>query len=176
MILAGLAFIWGFSEATLFFLVPDILLGWIVLSKKKHIIRYYGLTLMGALLGGILMYQWGGNNVVTLNAILSRVPAVDEELIRIARDGLASNSLIEMLRGSLSGTPYKIYAANASSMHIDMGLFLLISIPARLVRWVLVGLCTRGIYLLFLQRLSNIQSSIIYLTFWLIFYILFFLA
>ncbi len=134
-----------------------------------------GGLLGGALLGGAVMYLWGEGNLDSVNNILTRLPALDASMIEGAREGLADNNYLEMLGGSLSGTPYKIYATNAASLGIGLEWFLLLSIPARLPRWLLFGLVVWGAQKLLLLRFSVRVVKSIYLSCWLIFYTFFFL-
>ena len=58
----AIALIWGFAEATLFFIVPDV---WLTLAGRDKLHR--GLivclySLAGALTGGTLMYLWGSQD------------------------------------------------------------------------------------------------------------------
>ena len=57
MLIAG---IWGFAEATLFFIVPDV---WLTLIAVRRglvpALAACGWALAGALAGGLAMYAWG---------------------------------------------------------------------------------------------------------------------
>jgi hypothetical protein len=54
---------------------------------------------------------------------------------------LEKSGVLAVLLGPTLGIPYKIYAAHAH-LNISFLSFLLISIPARMVRFVLVGMAT----------------------------------
>ena len=58
---------------------------------------------------------------------------------------LASHGPWSLFIGPLTGTPYKIYALEAAGAGIGLLAFLLISIPARLLRFVLVVFLTAAI-------------------------------
>ena len=174
MMLPGFAFIWGLSEATLFFLVPDVILGWVILFERRNVIRCYGLALVGACVGGAIMYYWGANDLPGLQRILDRVPAISMDMINQTAYAMEESSIAAMMKGSVTGVPYKIFAANASSANLSVGVFLLLSVPARLARWILFGLITWSSQKTFLQSLSTNNLKITYLSFWLLFYIFFF--
>src|SRR5437868_1692315 len=53
------ALAWGYAEATLFFLVPDVLLSWVALRDPRAAGVACFWALAGALLGGATMYAWG---------------------------------------------------------------------------------------------------------------------
>jgi membrane protein YqaA with SNARE-associated domain len=51
-----IAFIWGLAEATLFFIVPDVYLGFVALFDWRRALRALAAPIAGAVLGGALMY------------------------------------------------------------------------------------------------------------------------
>jgi membrane protein YqaA with SNARE-associated domain len=133
-----LAVLWGFGEATLFFIVPDVLLSVIALRDRRAGWNACGAAIAGALAGGLLMFVWGRNDPAGANAALLRVPAVGPEAIRKVHDSLGSSGLLALFVGPL--TPYKIYAVTSGAMSLSLPLFLLVSIPARGLRFVIVAL------------------------------------
>ena len=138
MFVAGL---WGFAEATLFFLVPDI---WLTAIAVRRGLRPALLAclaaLAGALLGGLAMYGWGVANPEAARAMLDRVPAIDPAMIAEVRRALGDDGVTATFRGPLYGVPYKIYAVEAAGVGIGLALFLAVSLAARLLRFVLLTL------------------------------------
>ena len=65
------AFAWGFAEATLFFVVPDV---WLTLIAVRRGLRpalvACGWALAGALAGGLAMYAWGAFDTATAREAL----------------------------------------------------------------------------------------------------------
>ena len=52
-----IAFIWGFAEATVFFIIPDVWLTAVTLkADRRQTGEAFGWCLAGAILGGILVY------------------------------------------------------------------------------------------------------------------------
>lgn len=138
---AVIALSWGFAEATFFFLVPDIYLTWLALRRPRALIYALPLTLLGALLGGLLMYGLGTNHARFCFELLDWLPAVGPGLIEESARQLRSQGDSALLLGSVTGTPYKLYALWAGAQDMGMIRFALISIPARLMRWcVLIAL------------------------------------
>ena len=174
MVIALTGFAWGLAEATLFFLVPDILLSWVVFRREGHIVTTYLLTLLGALCGGAMIYMWGSHDPEGVLRLMQSVPAVDAALIEQVRNGLHDLGMWAIPAGALQGVPYKLYAASAAGAGIDLPLFLLVSIPARLFRWVMAGV---GIYLLnalVLHKLSRQNGNRIFAGCWIGFYCCYF--
>jgi len=134
------AMAWGFAEATLFFIVPDV---WLTLVARKRlrtglIASLYSLA--GALVGGILVYWLGATHQQTLIGVMEALPAIGPEMVDQVRDALSGQGVFALLLGPLSGTPYKLYAAQAAHSGVGLAPFLLISIPARMIRFLLVTL------------------------------------
>lgn len=134
----AIALIWGFAEATLFFIVPDV---WLTLAGRDKLHRgliacLYSLT--GALAGGTLMYLWGSQDHQTALRIVESVPAISTEMVGRVREQLSTQGVVALMLGPLSGTPYKLYAVQAAGAGTSIGLFLLVSVTARLTRFLLV--------------------------------------
>lgn len=134
----ALAFVWGFAEATLFFIVPDVLLSWLALRNLKHALVSCLYSLTGALLGGGVMWTVGHSDADAWRALFASLPAIDDDMITSVRSQLENSGLLSIFWGPLSGTPYKIYALEAGSLNFGLATFLLVSIPARLIRFVAI--------------------------------------
>jgi membrane protein YqaA with SNARE-associated domain len=129
-------FVWGFAEATLFFVVPDVWLGWVALVARRAAWAVLAVTLAGALLGGAVTYAV--SRVAppsTTAAIADGVPTVDEDAIdRVSRE-MEDHGPRSVLFGPIRmGTPYKLYARAAGVQEQSLAAFLLWSIPGRLER------------------------------------------
>jgi membrane protein YqaA with SNARE-associated domain len=140
-----LAFAWGLSEATFFFIVPDVLLTLIACRALKPAIRATAVALIGALAGGALMYAFGGRQPDSARLFLDHVPAISSELINRVAGQIAESGLPAVLLGPLKGIPYKIYAVEWGAQNKSLIAFLLISIPARYVRFFLASVAARVI-------------------------------
>lgn len=140
-----IAFVWGFAEATAFFIVPDVYLGFVALFNWRRGLWAMIAALIGAMLGGSVMYTLAMNNPSGLNLFLTRVPLIDSTLVNDVADKMRTDGLITLLNGPLRGTPYKIYAAQAGEQSLPFLYFLLMTIPARLERFLPVVLVFGGI-------------------------------
>lgn len=132
------AFGWGLAEATLFFIVPDVLLTWLALGRVRTAWKACAWALAGALAGGAIMYAWGSHNPTAARGALARVPEVSEEMITEVQGQLSSYGVVAMAFGPLRGAPYKIYAVEAGAQRLSLLGFLAISVPARLLRFALL--------------------------------------
>jgi hypothetical protein len=81
-VMIWLAAIWGFAEATFFFLVPDVILTWIALRHGWRQAGWASLAACsGALIGGGLMYHWGAVDAQQAYAFLDAIPAISQPIL-----------------------------------------------------------------------------------------------
>ena len=133
--------LWGFAEATLFFLVPDV---WIsAVALRRPLARAWRAALWavgGALVGGTLMYCWGALAAGGAEHALDWVPAIAPAMIvRVAED-LQRDGYLAVLLGPLAGTPYKVYAVESGRLGMSLAGLWAITVPARLLRFALAAL------------------------------------
>jgi membrane protein YqaA with SNARE-associated domain len=167
-----LAFAWGFAEATFFFVVPDVLLTLVACRALRPALKATGMALAGALTGGTLMYIFGAREAEAARVVLDHVPAINPALITSVSGQIGESGWLAVLLGPLKGIPYKIYAVEWGARGGSILLFLLISIPARYLRFVLAALAARGTARL-LEPLTHHRAEIecsILLVIWLAFY------
>lgn len=165
---------WGFAEATLFFIVPDVILTYIAITNLRKALKASLFALAGALLGGLLMYYWGAIHPQAALSVVEQVPAIDNEMITKVEEDLAERGLLAMILGPIQGIPYKIYAVQAADANIHVLSFFFASIPARYLRFFLSSLLAglAGKYLL-RNRSRSIRYSALTL-FWILFYTFYF--
>jgi membrane protein YqaA with SNARE-associated domain len=175
MVVNLIAFIWGLAEATLFFIVPDVGLSVIALKGIDIGLTACLYALAGALTGGTIMFYWGQANINKVTLILSMIPAIRTKDIEKVRSDLKKTGIPAILFGPILGIPYKIYAAHAHLI-TSIFYFLLISIPARATRFVLVTFATPFIIDKFLPNASYSVQTQAVLILWFFFYLLYFIA
>jgi len=138
-----LGVMWGLAEATVFFLVPDMLITAAALfSPKRSFSQLMGI-LVGALLGGALVYTAADQFPNETKSVVLNVPFVKEHVLDRAERELQDHGALAVVLGSFSGVPYKTYAVNAPR-HAALETFMAMSVPARflrfLVSWTLASL------------------------------------
>ena len=171
-----LAAIWGFAEATFFFIVPDV---WLSIAGRNKlrvglIACFY--SLIGALIGGLLLFLWSSTDQDSANYLLNRIPGINPDIIKDVNSQLIEQGLVSILFGPLSGTPYKIYAVQAAVLGSNLWLFIFISIFSRLIRFILVTtICHYALKVLnrVIDKRYNLKILIIS---WIIFYLFYFTA
>jgi len=143
--LAG-AILWGFAEATAFFIVPDILFAFAMLVFGWRVaISHAGAAALGAVIGGVLMLRWGAASPEAARAFVSSVPLVGDDLLIRIRTEVAAHWPFHLAAGAISGAPYKIYAVEAGAAGVNLFAFAAVSMPVRLARFALtMGLAAGG--------------------------------
>ena len=146
--LAG-ALVWGFAEATFFFIVPDLLLtAAAVLFGLSRAFRLSVTAALAAAAGGLLMALWGASDASTARAFLLSVPLVGEDLLLRVHGEMEGLWPAGLTLGAITGAPFKIYAVEAGAASVNPLLFALAGFAARLARFSLaIGLTALGVAL-----------------------------
>ena len=170
-ILAGF---WGFAEATLFFIVPDVLLSWLGLRSQRSALIASLYAVAGALIGGWLMYRWAMHDFDGVRTWVLSLPGVSPQLLDVARQQLHDIGVLTLFKGGFGGVPYKTYAIQAPAESIGLAWFLTVSVAARWLRFVLVVVLTRQILLRLLPHHSLSMQRRWLILGWLVFYTIYF--
>ena len=172
----GLALAWGLAESTFFFLVPDVLSSRFVLQNARHGFLACFASLAGAMLGGVIMFTLGSHadlNAPILSA-MGYLPGINATVIETARLNLAHHGAGALFFDILTGIPYKLYALQAPAAGVNLGLFMLVSIGARLFRFMIVTASAWLIGRTLLAKLSATTRLRIHATGWFAFYAVYF--
>jgi membrane protein YqaA with SNARE-associated domain len=172
----GLALLWGCAEATVFFIVPDVLLSWIGLRDLRRALLACLYALLGALVGGSIVWLLGHRDPEPVRSLYAVLPAIDAEMIRAVREQLKTQGILALFLGPLSGTPYKLYALESPVVGLGYVPFLLVSVPARLLRFVAVTMAAAALSRLLRRRLALQQRQRLLLLAWATFYAGYFYA
>ncbi len=167
------AFSWGFAEATLFFIVPDVLLTWRALDDLRGALRACLAALLGALPGGALMWAWGRADIESAQWLVELVPAVGADMMDEVRHAIAARGAAAVLLGPLVGEPYKVYAIQCGAGGVGLLPFLIVSVPARLARFLLLTFVA-AFAARFVPPLR--ARRVVLATLWLVFYMIYFLV
>jgi membrane protein YqaA with SNARE-associated domain len=167
---------WGFAEATFFFIVPDVLVTWFAVSCIRKASWACLWAVIGSLLGGILMYSWGAHNATSAEEFLVRIPAINAEMVEKVGDQVEQGGTKALFLGPPSGRPYKIYAVKAGSQDQGWISFLLVSIPARLIRFLLLSWLVGWLCHCLFNQVRLRTKRLIHLACWLTFYSWYFMA
>lgn len=170
------AFLWGFGEATVFFIVPDVLLTWIATRSLRSAIKASLAALAGAMIGGAAVVAFAHTSPDVARAFLLHIPGINAHLLERVSGQVDELNLLAILFGPLKGIPYKIYAVEWGTRGGALLPFLLISIPARWVRFALSAVVARAIARV-IQPLTHHRAyveALILAVIWVAFYAFYF--
>ncbi len=169
-----IALFWGFAEATLFFVVPDVWLSFAGREKLATGIRACVFALGGALLGGGFMYAWGHLHPESAIQALDNIPGISQPLITQVGNELGNQGVVALLHAPTKGVPFKIYAVQAARSGLPATLFFLIAIPTRLIRFWATTLFTHyALHLLLGTKTAQTRAFVLGLG-WIVFYLAYF--
>jgi membrane protein YqaA with SNARE-associated domain len=167
---------WGFAEATVFFIVPDIIISFVGLKYGlKRGLAASCMAAFGAVLGGLVIYFWGKADITSAHAFFDLLPAIAPTTIERAHTeiGLPSWSAL-MLKGSLTGVPFKLYASEAGAAGLPLWQFVLASPIVRLPRF-LVAATLGAVAKKFCPEFLKTNQFRLLASFWVLFYVAFWL-
>lgn len=168
--------LWGFAEASVFFIVPDVLLTFLAQTSLRRALLAGLAAAICASLGGAAVYGLALGSPDTAHAVLLAIPGISAELVARVADLLRSGLLQGLVAGSLSGAPYKIFAVEAATSGVPLIPFLLASLPARFLRFLLASLVSWLVFAKLLSGLALRTRRLLLAGFWLVFYAGYFAA
>ncbi|MDQ0466819.1 hypothetical protein QO010_004615 [Caulobacter ginsengisoli] len=166
------ALLWGLAEGFLFFVVPDVIISGVALSKglRAGLIACL-LAAAGAGLGGGAMYVWSQRDPAAALSAVAAIPSVSDAMIAQARTDIARDGwLVAALKGPMSSTPYKVYAMLAPSSGASLPAWMAAAFPVRLPRFIVVALAFALARRLAQGRISRRGLTILFSAGWVLFY------
>lgn len=167
----SIAIIWGFSEATFFFIVPDVYLSYAAMGGYKKALLLCIYTAIAATSGGIVVYFLSMFFPEKMFLFLDYIPAISQNTIHTAGNFIQDGVLSGMTHGAITGVPYKIFAVYAGETRISLPLFIACSFIARSLRFFIVICISALIYNMGMKNLDIKDKKFINTLFWCCFYI-----
>lgn len=130
--------LWAAAEATVFFIVPDVLLT--AAAIKFGLRRALLLSLLAAGVAsaaGLAMWFWGGQDPEAARRAMLMVPTIGPDLLARAHREVGHEWFRHLVTGAMTGVPYKLYAVEAGAVAINPWLFVPASFAARFSRFFL---------------------------------------
>jgi len=170
-----LAALWGLAEATLFFIVPDVIVTFIAVRRgfRAGWIAAAAAAL-GAVVGGILIYAWAGRDPAGVQRAFDCIPAISLDQIARAKAQTGADWIAALIRGAFVGNPYKLYAAASGEQSVPLLAFLPMSFVARIVRFLLAGTAARAVALAMARHGLTRWRMPAWAIFWIAFYAFYF--
>lgn len=134
-----LGFLWGAAEGSVFFIVPDVAVSFVALFSIRRCLSCSLAAALGAAVAGASLHLATTFRPDAAFATVHAVPFVSERMFSSAAVDWDRYGLWALFKGAVSGVPYKVYAI-AAPQRFGLVAFALATIPARLFRFVAVGL------------------------------------
>jgi len=167
---------WGFAEATLFFIIPDLVLTLAAAFSVRRSLLHVVSAIIGGVLGGLVMFGWASKSPQEANRTVASVPLVRMEMFERVESHFERAGVWGLCLGPTSGIPYKVYAVRAPA-HAKALHFGLVSIPARAERlfitwaqFALLGVVVRRLW----PRRADLVLACVFVVYWLVAYGLYF--
>jgi membrane protein YqaA with SNARE-associated domain len=168
------AFAWGLAEAVLLPVVPDVIL---TLIAQRFGLRAGLLgcaaAIVGAMLGGLVMWIFGAADPVAMRAMLDALPAIHPGMVAEAEAALAEAPLAALLVGSVTGVPYKVFAGLAPEAGVSAALLLALTPLARAPRFLFATIAAAAFDRMASRLVPRDVRTALVIGFWLVFYAIF---
>lgn len=107
------AALWGVAEATLFFVVPDVLVGWLALRRPRRMLAAWLAATVGGIAGSVLVHT-AVRNGWDPDSAFRALPGTQTGDIPRVRAAIARDPTRAFALGAISGVPLKIYVTEAA--------------------------------------------------------------
>ena len=166
--------VWGFAEATLFFIVPDVLLTLVALYSIRRSIKLVAFILLGALMGGTVMFYQGAKDPARAQAMVLHVPFVSMAMFTKTHAGFERDGIWTLAKSPGNGIPYKVYCVQASR-YAGWPAFIAMSVLARLERFAPFWLVAATLGLVFKKQIAHrpLVPIVVHLSLWIVGYTLY---
>ena len=160
--------VWGYAEATRFFIVPDVLVGWVALHGTRPGLWSALAATAGAVIGGAAVHR----DAAAQHSRLVEVPGISQAMLDDAADRFARDGWRAVMRAPIDGIPYKVYAARSGLDGRPLEELMLWTPPARLCRFLLVALGAGAFGAIFARGIRRRESEFLlaYAALWTITY------
>lgn len=115
-----MAFSWGLLEAVTLFIVPDTWITRQALISRQAGVRAVLWALVGAMIGGVALYLVAARYHAEILAFYDWLPGIGPTLTAKAATELNDKGLLALFLGGYTGTPFKLFAAQAHSAGIGL--------------------------------------------------------
>lgn len=135
----AIAAAWGFAEATVFFIVPDVWTSRVALRHPRRALATCASAVAGAMVGGAVVHTIASRTPASDTARwLARIPAISDAMVARVDSEVSERGFLAVLVGPTKGVPYKIYARSVGVQGLSLPRLMAWTIPARAIRFLLV--------------------------------------
>jgi membrane protein YqaA with SNARE-associated domain len=101
-------FLWAAAEAVVLPVIPDVLLGLLVLAAPRRFLILFAALCLGSLTGSLLLYGLTVTDPEALRHLLLGLPGINEPMLTAASQTVASGNPSRLLLFG-PGTPLKVF-------------------------------------------------------------------
>jgi hypothetical protein len=135
-----LVFFWAFSEALVWFVIPEFLLFLIIFMRVKHKIHLLWYDIAGTVAGSII-----GLTIMLPHSLFLQIPFVYQKMIVTAHAWYDQLGIWALIHQPFSGVPYKVFLFESHAFSFNILLFILLAVALRVGRYALAyGLFLAG--------------------------------
>lgn len=164
------AALWGVAEATLFFVVPDVLVGWLALRRPRRMLAAWLAATVGGIAGASLVHT-AVRNGWDPDPLFRALPGTQIGDIPRVRAAIADDPTRAFVLGAISGVPVKIYVAEAARAGLPLRRTVLLVAINRAPRIGVSGLAAGAIGTATRRTgPGSLATSAIYVVGWIVFY------
>jgi hypothetical protein len=163
---------WSAAEVAIFFLVADIPISWVAVTRGTRAAVIAALVAaLASIAGTLAVLLWAGADPDGAARTMADLPGIDAALVTDAANRFRHGPLA-VLAGAFSGIPFKLFALEAARQEA-LG-FLLLAPLLRLPRFLAVALLVGAISKQLSRWMSVRQRLALLLALWVAFYALYF--
>lgn len=168
----GIAAGWGAAEASVFFVVPDVWLGFVALLAPRSALTATGATVGGAVVGAAVAFRLAQAAPDRYTSYLRRLPGIRPDDPEVTAAELREHGSVAFFRAPLGGQPVKLYVAAAARQGRPLSAVLLLTALNRLERLGPFGLAAAaaGVAARRLVRRRPVAVAAVYVAGWSTFY------
>ena len=133
------SFAWGLAEATLFFVIPDVIVGAVALFVPRKAVWAATAAIGGAVLGGVVLFSWAQASESSARDAILAVPAIHPWMLTQAGRQLSENGSLFILAAAFTGIPYKVLALEMTAHGWSLPSLAAWTVPARALRFAMVA-------------------------------------
>jgi membrane protein YqaA with SNARE-associated domain len=132
--------IWALAEALVWPIIPDVLLGLLVVIQPRRIARTLTAAIVGSAVGAALVWGLASTWPTEAERVLPHLPLAFEADVVSVRERIAQDGTFAFVRQPISGIPFKVWAIVGATSGLPPMPALAIVVLARAVRMSLVAL------------------------------------
>jgi hypothetical protein len=131
--------VWAIAEALVWPIIPDVLLGLLVIARPHRVARTLTAAIVGSAVGAVLLYGLASSWPMLAERVLPHLPLAFEADIVSVRESIGQDGAFAFLRQPISGIPFKVWAIVGATSGLPPVPALPIVILARAIRMSLVS-------------------------------------